>query len=207
MTGSNEEGEQQPLPKLQDGRDFGQWRSVYSWRALIWIYIELLYLLLLLLLALLTIGVCAVAQMRTDEAAMAQAWLPTWLPVGLIPSIYFWPAVLAAGVTGGTAAALKWHYHCVAKKLWHADRRVWRITAPLLSGVLALFVVMLIRSEIISILSADVLTKFPSAISLAFLLGLVSDNLLAALQNLANAAFGTLKDTKSRSDQPPDETT
>lgn len=147
---------------------------------------------------------CAVARMPSEGAAPLQAWLPAWLPPEMEPTIYLWPAVLAAGVAGGTVSALKWHYHCVAKRLWHADRRVWRITAPLLSGVLALFVVMLIRSEIISILSADVLTKFLSAISLAFLLGLVSDNLLAALQNLANAAFGTLKDSEARRDQPPD---
>ncbi len=201
MNGSIEDGQEQPLPKLQGGRELGAWASVYHTSAKVWIYIELVYLLILLIVALVTLAACGIAQTAPEEAGSLRAWLPE----GVAPAVYLWPAILASGLAGGTMIALKWHYHCVAKKLWHADRRVWRITSPLLSGVLALFVIMLIRSNILSILRADVLSTFSSSVASAFLLGLFSDNLLAALQNFANAAFGTLKDTRARgSDQPPD---
>lgn len=199
MPGSDDDDQERPLPKLQDGRDLGSWSSVYPRYAQVWIYIELVYLLLLLVGALLAVCICAVGQMQPEEAAPLQVWLPS----GLTPALYLWPAVLAAGVAGGTVNALKWHYHCVAKKLWHADRRVWRITSPILSGVLALFVIMLVRSDIIPIFRSDVLTTFLSAVASGFLLGLFSDNLLAALQNFANTAFGTLRDNRVRGDQPP----
>jgi hypothetical protein len=91
---------------------------------------------------------------------------------------------------------LKWHYHCVAKKLWHADRRVWRITTPLLSGVVSLFVVMLLVSDILSVISFRTVDTPTGGPALAFLLGLFSDNILAALQNFAVRTIGTLRDTK-----------
>lgn len=187
-----------PVPRLQDHRALGEWKSVYPLCAIIWIYIELAYLLGLLLFALAALAVCSLSELPDADAQVIRMFLPAWIPTGLSPSAYLWPAILFSGVVGGSAAALKWHYHCAAKMIWHADRRVWRITSPLLSGVLALFVMMLIRSDIVPIFRSDALTTFLSATSFGFLLGLFSDNLLAALQNFANSTLGTLKDNKPK---------
>ena len=126
-------------------------------------------------------------------------------PFGTNDDVLFWLTTGTAGVLGGTVMTLKWHYHCVAKKLWHADRRVWRITTPLLSGVVSLFVVMLLVSDIISVISLETVDTPIGGAALAFLLGLFSDNILAALQNFAVRTIGTLRDTKPGARQGDDE--
>lgn len=115
-------------------------------------------------------------------------------PIGTDDTVLFWLSTGTAGLLGGTVMTLKWHYHCVAKKLWHADRRVWRITTPLLSAVVSLFVVMLLVSDIVSVISVETVNTPIGGPALAFLLGLFSDNILAALQNFAVRTIGTLRD-------------
>lgn len=183
----------EPLPpKLNDGRDAGAWRSVYSRWARFWIYIELVYLLLLMAGGLGLIAVCAVSRLPIEAVPIL-----SYRPLGTNDNVLFWTSVGAAGVLGGTVMTLKWHYHCVAKKLWHVDRRVWRITTPLLSGVVSLFVIMLLVSGVVSIISSQIVGTPIGGPAVAFVLGLFSDNILAALQNFAVRALGTLRDTKS----------
>lgn len=124
-----------------------------------------------------------------------------WYPFGRAPETLYWTATVGGGLIGGTMFVLKWLYHSVAKMLWHADRRVWRITAPILSGVLAVFVVMLIQTEIIPIFDPDKIDSLLAGAATAFLIGLFSDNILAALQNFAGRTFGTLRD-KHQKDIP-----
>lgn len=57
---------------------------------------------------------------------------------------------------------------------------------------------MMIRSEIIPLISVEKLTTLTSATSFSFFLGLFSDNLLASLQNLAAQMFGTLRDKNQK---------
>ncbi len=90
MNGSSEDGQEQPLPKLQDGRELGSWASVYPWHAQVWIYIELVYLLILLIVALVTLAACGIAQTAPEEAGSLRAWLPE----GVAPAVYMWPAIL-----------------------------------------------------------------------------------------------------------------
>lgn len=185
-------GDPPPQKKLTDGRDTGAWRSVYPPCARAWIYIELVYLLFLMIGGVVTVALCAVSRVPVEALPI----LP-YRPFGADHGVLFWLSVGASGVLGGTVMTLKWHYHCVAKKLWHADRRVWRITTPLLSGVVSLFVVMMFASDIVSIISLAAVTTPIGGMALAFLLGLFSDNILAALQNFAVRTIGTLRDIKT----------
>jgi fructose-specific phosphotransferase system IIC component len=100
--------------------------------------------------------------------------------------------VALSGVVGGTAFALKWLYHSVAKWLWNSDRILWRLIVPHLSGMLALFVAAMITSGIVSVFNAEFFSNFYGALGGGFFIGYFSDNVLAALQNLAVKWFGTV---------------
>lgn len=179
--------------KLRDGRDPGEWISSYPLRAQIQIYVELAYLLSLLILALCALGLATHSAL--DDVANP---LTRYHPFGRRIDVLYWISTFLAGLIGGLLFTLKWHYHCVAKRIWHQDRLVWRITAPILSGVLALFVVMMVRSELVPFINASKLDSLLGVVSFAFFLGLFSDNLLAALQNFAARTFGTLRDRNQK---------
>lgn len=179
------------LPKLHDHRKFSEWHSVYKKPAPFWIYAELIYLLIFLITFLCVVGLCGIS--RLPEGSFPAI---TMRPFGTDVNVLFWISIFSSGTLGGTIMALKWHYHCVAKKLWHADRRVWRITTPLLSGVIALFTIMLVVSGVMPILDTDQIARPIGGAAVAFLLGLFADNILAALQNFAQKTFGTLREIK-----------
>lgn len=179
------------FPKLHDGRDFKDCKSKYTILARFWIYIELSYLIVLLFVFLSVVALCGLSYLPAEDFPLISD-----RPLGSNSQVLFWLAVGSAGALGGTIMALKWHYHCVAKQLWHADRRVWRITTPLLSGVVALFVIMLVASGFLPIFSAEQVSNPMGGASIGFLIGLFADNILAALQNFAQRAFGTLRDAK-----------
>lgn len=189
---STESQESEKYPKLHDGRNFMDCASKYSLPARTWIYIELIYLILLLLLFVSLVAFCALSRVPVEDFPLI-----TERPFGSNNEVLFWISIGSAGASGGTIMAMKWHYHCVAKQLWHADRRVWRITTPLLSGVVALFVIMLVSSGFIPVFSAEQISTLMGGASIAFLVGLFADNILAALQNFAQRAFGTLRDAKA----------
>lgn len=188
--------------RLRDGRDAGEWETSYSRGAIIQIYIELFYLLFSLGLSIYFLYTLAFTPEQTNtncancsDLRFEQAY---WLSVGL------------GGFIGGIVFALKWHYHSVAKRIWHQDRLVWRITAPILSSVLATFVMMMIRTDIIPLIGVEKVSSILAATAFSFFLGLFSDNLLASLQNLAAQMFGTLRDRNQtdvkplRNNQSPD---
>lgn len=175
--------------RLRDGRDAGEWESAYPGKVLFQIYAELVYLLALLGASIYFL--CSTVFEKVAQIPYGDAAQPAG---GMDPQQAYWFAVALGGTIGGAVFALKWHYHSVAKRIWHRDRLVWRITAPILSGVLATFVIMMIRSEIIPLLSVEKLKSVLGGVSFSFFLGLFSDNLLASLQNLAAQMFGTLKD-------------
>lgn len=169
---------------LDDGREFGHWETRYPRRAWFQIVIELIYL---VSLTILSIFLVACSAYGTTEGA-------EFLPFGQNPDVLIWVATVGSGLSGGCLFAIKWLYHCVAKGYWNADRCIWRFTAPLISGILAVFGTLIVRSELIPIIKGEAVDTMVAAIALAFILGLFSDNLLAALQNFANKTFGTLRD-------------
>lgn len=195
MSDENSPKENDVPDKLRDGRDAGEWETSYSTKALTQIYVELVYLLGLLGFSIYFLYGLAFTPEQSQSACAScgeirfeQAY---WLSVGL------------GGLIGGAVFALKWHYHSVAKRIWHQDRLVWRITAPILSSVLATFVIMMIRADIVPLIGVEKISSILAATAFAFFLGLFSDNLLASLQNLAAQMFGTLKD-KNQTDVKPE---
>lgn len=114
-------------------------------------------------------------------------------------SFLIWVSIALSGSAGGTAFALKWLYHSVAKWTWNRDRILWRLIVPPLSGVFAVFVAFMVSAEIVPFLNAKAFDNFYRALGAGFLLGYFSDNVLAALQNLAIRWFGTV-DSRQRGD-------
>lgn len=107
-------------------------------------------------------------------------------------TLILWVSIALSGVAGGASFDLKWLYHSVAKWTWNRDRLLWRLMVPFLSGTLAVFVAMMIRSGVVSFLNAAFFDNFYGGLSAGFLIGYFSDNVLAALQNLAVKWFGTV---------------
>jgi hypothetical protein len=114
------------------------------------------------------------------------------------------PEILGAlaGVSGGSAFAVKWFYHSVAKGLWHLDRRYWRIMTPLLSGVVAFFTAILVRSDIINIFKANTFESPTNIMILGFAAGYFSDSAIAKFAEVAASLFG--QTTSSQRDSSKD---
>ena len=110
-----------------------------------------------------------------------------------------WASVALGGTAGGSAFAMKWLYHTVAYGKWHADRVVWRVVVPVLSGVIALFTALIVGSGLIPIFSNTIFNGPKIGAAFGFFIGFFSDNLLATLQRKADQLLGTLE----RTERPP----
>ncbi len=176
---------------LDDHRALGEWRTVYPCRAWLQISAEFIYLIALLLsgLSLLAFGAwCHVN--REVGTAFPLAELSRDFDVSK------WVALSLAGLIGGTVFDLKWLYHSVANRKWHCDRVLWRVIVPFNSAAVSLFTGFLLASGVIPFLKAESFSGIYTLLGLGFVFGYFSDNILAALQNLAQEIFGTLKDSK-----------
>lgn len=111
-----------------------------------------------------------------------------------------WLSLALSGSAGGTAFSMKWLYHSVAKWTWNRDRILWRMIVPPLSGVFAVFVAFMVSAELVPFLNSKAFDNFYRALGAGFLLGYFSDNVLAALQNLAIRWFGTVDRKHSEDD-------
>lgn len=172
---------------LTDDRAPGQWETRYPYTAWIQIAAELIYLLLGLTMALSLLYQIAVSTHAVNgpglwPAAFRGASLHT-LALG---------AVAVGGACGGFAFALKWLYHSVAYGWWNRDRLIWRFVVPVLSATLALFTALMIGSGLIPLFNAKIADGPRIGAAYGFFVGFFSDNLLAALQRLADQTLGTL---------------
>jgi hypothetical protein len=142
---------------------------------------------------LLSIGMLVAADAPADAGT-----LPFGISYPKDRRFLIWLSIALSGSAGGTAFALKWLYHSVAKWTWNRDRILWRLIVPPLSGVFAVFVAFMVSAEIVPFLNAKAFENFYRALGAGFLLGYFSDNVLASLQNLAVRWFGTV-DSKFKS--------
>jgi len=104
-------------------------------------------------------------------------------------------AFFCAGLIGGSVFSLKWLYHSVANDLWHKDRFLWRVSVPLMGGVLGVFVTYLFARTLgtsFSPTSFKVEFVLP-ACGFSFLVGIFADGAIASLEKLARSIFGTLE--------------
>jgi hypothetical protein len=182
--------EHRAAEQLTDGRAPGNFVSRYPARAWWQIGIEFSYLvgvLAAISVALLYIGALVAADTPADAGNLVFG-----IKYPEDRRFLIWLSIALSGSAGGTAFALKWLYHSVAKWTWNRDRLLWRLIVPALSGVFAVFVAFMVSAEIVPFLNAKAFDSFYRALGSGFLLGYFSDNVLAALQNLAIRWFGTV---------------
>jgi hypothetical protein len=111
------------------------------------------------------------------------------------------------GTLGGTLFDAKWLYHSVAKKLWHLDRRLWRLFTPHISGGLAFAVIALVSSGLFRIFDHTATNSNALVVGLSFLVGYFSDSAIAKLTEIAETLFGTTRGKERHRDQPTREQT
>jgi hypothetical protein len=166
---------------VKDGRRLGEWKSKYSVEALKQIRYESIYLVVLLfgsplVMLLLFLGFPKV-----------------WLGVDDViykPIVKYGLAWLG-GTLGGTLFDLKWLYHSVARRIWHEDRRLWRLLTPHISGGLSFIVIILISSGLLRIFDNKAIESRALVVGIAFLVGYFSDSAVAKLAEIAETLFGS----------------
>jgi len=169
---------------LTDGRSKGDWQTGYpERRARRGIGIEACYLaLLLFLVPLLLFGLWIGALHHFVELSARQDQV-------LVRYAYAW----LGGVFGGTVFSIKWLYHSVAHRMWHEDRRLWRLFTPHISGALAFAVMLMMSSGILKLFDKQSLGSPSMNLAMSFLVGYFSDNAAAKLTEVAETLFGTTR--------------
>lgn len=179
----------QPASELFDHRRRGEYKSRYdssAWRQIVIEFVYLVALLIACTVALLWLGYYVAATSPGDHREFANFAYPR------DRAFFLGVTIALSGIVGGTAFSLKWLYHSVAEWSWNRDRILWRIIVPFLSGILAFFVASMITSGILSVFNSAFFSNFYGALGGGFFIGYFSDNVLAALQNLAVKWFGTV---------------
>ncbi len=177
-----------PPLALSDGRQPGEIRTRFNLVAWVQIIAELLYLAVWMMACLWVLGTIGYHVAAPDAAVGSP--MPFDLAYPRDRKFLIWISLATSGCVGGTAFALKWLYHTVAKDIWNVDRLVWRLVVPGLSGVFAVFVAFMVAAGIVPFLNSGAFDHFYRALGTGFLLGYFSDNVLAKLQRLANQWFG-----------------
>jgi hypothetical protein len=184
---------------LTDDRSPGQWETRYPRSAWIQIVLELGYLIAGLSMALFLLYQIAVS---THAVNGPSVWPKAF--EGFSRHTLALAAVAVGGACGGFAFALKWLYHSVAYGWWNCDRLVWRLVVPVLSAILALFTALMIGSGLIPLFNAKIAEGPRMGAAYGFFVGFFSDNLLAALQRLADQTLGTLGRVEGKHGRRPD---
>lgn len=169
-----EEKKQDKVPT--DDREIGDWKPRYEETALRNIKWERNYLLIVIcFMALISIalGIQVKNQILNFEFAVS-------------PKVHSYFFAWIGGTFGGLVFAGKWLYHTVARGYWNLDRRLWRILTPHLSGIVALFFVMIFSSDIFNNPQTYSIHK---SCGIGFLVGYFSDNAIGKLSELANVFF------------------
>ena len=111
-----------------------------------------------------------------------------------------------AGTLGGVLFAIKWLYHTVARRIWHLDRRLWRLFTPHISGGLAFAMIALISSGLLSLFDSKASDSLRVIVGTSFLVGYFSDSAIAKLSEVAETLFGASrgKDLKAGSEGKQD---
>ncbi|WP_452597582.1 hypothetical protein [Pontimicrobium sp. MEBiC01747] len=170
---------------LTDERNLLDWKSKYPKKATYWILFEFIYLFCFVFFAPLLAAACYLKV------------FPNFLSVEIILLNGLEPYLLAClgGAFGGALYGLKWTYHCVAKGLWHSDRRAWRMFIPIVGTSFALVFSILILSNFLKIFDKSLLQNRGIAFVIGFFSGYFSDKAAAKLVEVSNSIFGiTSKD-------------
>ena len=109
------------------------------------------------------------------------------------------------GLLGGTLFDMKWHYHVVARGLWHQDRRLWRVFTPHISGGLGFAIIALMSSGIFKIFDRSALESHSVIIAVSFLVGYFSDSAIGKLAEIAQTLFGVSRSKEIHVEKPAKE--
>lgn len=178
-----------------DGRGFLEWKSKYPKEARREMWWEAGYLGFLLL--------AAPVLILLIYGGILNRWL------GLDPLQYnklsLFGTAWIGGLLGGTLFDMKWLYHVVAKKLWHQDRRLWRVFTPHISGGLGFAIVALMSSGIFKIFDRSALESHSVIVAVSFLVGYFSDSAIGKLTEIAQTLFGVSRAKEIHPEKPPKE--
>lgn len=186
------------LASLTDGRPPGCYKSIYPLSVWIQIVVEFVYLIAIEIACL---GALLELTLYAERMQKAGFFFDLLGPYPASAPIVAYLSIGLSGACGGCTFSLKWLYHSVAKMQWHRDRAVWRFVVPISSAFLALFSGLMIISGLVPFLARAPLTIPATGAAYGFFVGVFSDNVLAALQKLANNIFGTMDTQKSQSTQ------
>lgn len=178
--------------ELDDGRDVGDWASRYDLGAWIQIFPEFLLLTTYLIVP----GYFLLESIFEPPASVVKDGFiySSLFEVHISDTNAKWVALALAGFIGGAVFDLKWLYHSVAKGIWNRDRCLWRIIVPFNSAMVSTFTGFLLASGVIPFLKNESFENVFTLLGFGFVFGYFSDHILAAMQNLARKAFGTLND-------------
>lgn len=95
---------------------------------------------------------------------------------------------LVSGLLGGITFSIKYFYRVVARGWWHQDRRVWRVSSPLLSSVIGFMTGVLIEAQL---LNTNIPSSGSSIVAIGFLAGYFADEAVGKMYEIANVIFGT----------------
>jgi hypothetical protein len=174
-----------------DGRKTGDWETRYPDKARKWIRIEAAYLILLSLLSF--GGFLYILYGLTHR--------PECVPDSVSsngPSFTICLGALACGVLGGCTFGVKWLIHGVAKQMWHEDRRLWRFLTPPFSGVVAMFMLFLIASDLLRIFDKELIQRPFAILAFSFLVGYCSDRAIGKMAELTDTLLGAVEKAESR---------
>lgn len=184
---------------FSDGREKGDFASRFSRSAWIQIGLEGAYLSAITALAASAIVLLA----RSPQYVFSFLHIifdtaPRTDTPNIVHALQLWLIVFFAGILGGATFSTKWLYHSVSWNEWNRDRIVWRLSVPILGGLMAVFTGCMIMSGIIPLLSKDLFARMVSGAGFGFFVGLFADNFLAALQKFATRLLGTLGSNRRR---------
>lgn len=185
--------EDEEIPDYDDGREPGDWKSRYDRRA--WFQIAFEFLVLCFYLVIANYFLLDAIIEGPDANAREGFIYNSLFGVYIAEENAKWIGLALAGFIGGAVFDLKWIYHSVAKGIWNVDRCLWRVIVPFNSAMVCLFTGFLFASGIIPLLRNESFEDFYVLLGLGFVFGYFSDNILAALQNLAKKVFRTLDDS------------
>ena len=175
-----------------DGRTQGEWKSRYEPSARTAIRWETTYLVLISAVYLVVVfGIIKDASLTEQTVNQNTHSLESG---GQNSSLFLCAlGALSAGALGGCCFGIKWMYHSVAKQIWHEDRRLWRLLSPHVSGLVSLFMVLLVASNLVRIFDAEFAARPVAVIAFSFLVGYFSDKALAKMAEVADTLFGAGK--------------
>lgn len=166
---------------LTDGREKGNWKTRYpDKQAQGEIRCEAIYLVSLLIICFIIffLLICNIFQ---GLFGFSETNSPLF--IGYLGSFL-------TGLIGGALYDLKWLIHVVGKGVWNEDRKLWRYITPISSGVLGVFVIVIIGSGLFGLFNTSIMENPILVFALAFLSGYFSDYIVGRLQDLFASIFG-----------------